>query len=85
MIPIRWPIKKFNSYFFKLFGTEADKNRLTVMFSRFFGGKFIKVMSKITFFNIWVVGLLKLDQQLSFYDSIVSMLINKLIVIIFFN
>ena len=55
------------------------------MFSRFFGGKFIKVMSKITFFNIWVVGLLKLDQQLSFYDSIVSMLINKLIVIIFFN
>jgi hypothetical protein len=55
------------------------------MFSRFFGGEFIKVMLKITFFNIWVVGLLKLDQQLSFYDSIVSMLINKLIVIIFFN
>jgi hypothetical protein len=61
IISIRCPIKNFNNYFFKLFGTETDKNRLTVMLSRFFGGEFIKVMLKITFFNIWVVGLLKLN------------------------
>jgi hypothetical protein len=31
------------------------------MLSRFFEGEFIKIMLKITFFNIWMLGLLKLN------------------------